>query len=74
MNDKEFKCRKKEISGVTYRLIFRKNDNFEASTDFENIDQAFDNMRHMSKALPDMTFEMSSYHWTNEVCVECGRD
>jgi hypothetical protein len=73
----EFLCRTKQVSGTTYRVkMFTVSDGeLCMSTSFESKEEVDRWTNHMDKSLNGKyRYEVTPHPWTDEVCIECGRE
>ncbi len=74
MEDKKYPCRTEVVTGITYRIKFFLDGQLRGSTSFEDKETADRFVKSMSAKLPNYNFEVTSSPWTNNVCIECGRE
>ena len=74
MEDKKYPCRTEEVSGTTYVLKMYLNGELRMSTSFQSKEEADGYIERFTKKFPQYRFEVSSHPWTNNVCIECGRE
>lgn len=74
MEEKKYPCRTEVVNGITYLVKIFRDGELRGSTSFEDKEQADRYVKSMSDKLPDYRFEITESPWTNNVCVECGRE
>jgi hypothetical protein len=77
----EFPCRTKVISGTRYRIaMYDAAGDKRMSTSNESEEEALDYVRRMKELLSKdgregvYSFKITPEPWTEEVCIECGRE
>lgn len=75
MNTPEFPCRTREISGISYHVVYYNKDGRRSlSTSFSSEAKADDNIAHMTTNCPGLTATKTPNSWTETVCIECGAE
>jgi hypothetical protein len=74
MEEKKYPCRTEKISGTTYIIKMYLGDSLRMTGSRESKEEADRHVKSMSEKLPQYRFEITESPWTNEVCVECGRE
>lgn len=74
MEDKKYTCRTEKISGISYHIKMYRDNVLRASTSFDSKERADRYIKRMSEKLPEYKFEVTEHPWTNNVCIECGRE
>ena len=74
MEEKKYPCRTERISGTTYVIKMYLDGVLRMSTSRESKEEADGHVKSMSERLPNFRFEITESPWTENVCVECGRE
>lgn len=74
MEEKKYPCRTEETSGTTYVIKMYLDGVLRMSTSRESKEEADRHVKSMSERLPNVRFEITESPWTNNVCIECGRE
>lgn len=74
MEEKKYPCRTEKISGTTYVIKMYIDDCHRMSTSRESKEETDRYVKSMSERLPNLRFEITESPWTENVCVECGRE
>lgn len=74
MEDKKYPCRTESISGTTYVIKMFLDGSLRMSTSRESKEEADSFVESFTSKFPQYRFEITESPWTNEVCVECGRE
>lgn len=70
----EFKCRTKEISGITYRVFIYDSNSIVARSSYQSKQAAQNRIDTMNKVSPKYRGEITEIPWTKTVCIECGQE
>jgi len=76
MEEKIYTCRTEEISGTTYRfyLYLKDETKWRLSGSYQSREEVDSYVERMMKAHPEYRIEITEHPWTNNVCIECGRE
>lgn len=71
---KEYLCRTEVVNKIEYRLETFKNGrpcSIETSSSKEDADRQ---VKSYAEHIPELTCKITEEHYTETVCVECGRE
>ncbi len=74
MEKKKYPCRTEAISGITYRIGIFRDGTLRSSTSFDDRAGADRYVEFFAGKFPEYKLEITEKPWTNNLCIECGRE